>query len=1218
MADATSNKELAWSLTMDDADFEKTMKKNGLLIKDFDAQLKAVTKTALSMQKALTDMKIPDLPSVSKTSTVQKTSIIKDDGSIASLTKQAKQLKLELSRLSEEERENSAEAKAMAINYANIQAKIKVFNDSLKTTEKAVKTVEIGTLEKQFANLGINIRTLSKEQLNAIKITKAQATALNSNVNSYNKQAASLNLNNKIIRVLNAEQLKSVKIGGKLTAEIKRQDAALKEFDATTGRFQRSVGNYQNSLLAVANKLKFVNKEGKVTFGSLTKGFGNITKSGAAFGAAMLGVGGAIVALQTLTRLAKEAALGLAEFSDQAANVQKVTGQTNSEFSRMAENLKKLDTRTALKDLLAITAAGGRFQVAEDELVDFTKTVDTVIVGLSSDLSDSSEDIALNLAKISDSFRGLNDNSIAGGVKAVGSAINELAQRTKAQAQPILDYTKGMIGLSKSLELAPDKVLALATTFNIAGIEASVAQTATSQLLVTMGKKTEEAAKIAGYAIKDFSKILKEDPIEAMNLFARGLTGTGSNVETIAEDLKGFGLQGKKVVSVLLALGKNQKTYAKNIEIARRELETSNSITQEAAIMNKTAGAELDKLGKLFANTFKNLENSEALGSFIRVLREELPAAISGVANLIKGAWTIAINTLTLGLINVNGASETLLTTLKLVSGISFLQLVGEIQNLTIETNKLSSGAKIVKKIFDTIAGKELAESLEESKKQLEAVRKSIALDAGFENWKLYQEHIKKVADNAKEAKAQLEGLKSDFDNVRIPEMDFDITPENIKKFDNQIKRLANLKTLLAQKTKDLINLDTSSGKTDEDIQKAVEAENRTAEALNALRERVAQYRREQAKKAAEDIIKTEIATFEEGLKTKEEKEIESWDKTESLLEEALKRELITKEKYNNLMLALDDKAREAERAAEEKAAEEREKIRIAAVEKYKDTGLSRIDILNRDYQLELEALQKLEEDKIALSQSYNDIRYALEVEHKAAIKELEDTEAEERLAKIEEENQLLLDTTQMAVGGVADAFKQLAIEGASAEEVFKNLAKSAAGAVVDIIASMVSLQVKNAIIGALEAKAAIATGTATASALTAAYTTPATLATIASFGASAAAAPGAIAAALAATSGIVGGASGISGSGNMSFGQFTNTGGLAGLVTGGGKNASGPTTGDLLGQMQVNAYNAETTGSTPINVNITSSDPNTEVSISYAKGQNSLVSSGYNVEEIN
>ncbi len=1215
MADPSTNKELAWSMTLDDKEFEKVIDKNGLKIKNFDKLLKQTTETALSMQKALANIKVPDLGEVKTTTgstTLSSTASTKAaEDSIIAYRKQARLLKMELSELSEEELKNSKAAADLAKEYSDIQSKITAFNKSLKGTGAEVKNVQIGTLKAQFEALGININELSKEQLKSIKITKDQATALSSNVNSYNKQAASLNLNNKIIRTLNKEQVKNANIGGKVLKNIKEQDAALKEFDETTGRFQRSVGNYRNSLLDVIKTLKFTDSQGKLTFSSLAGGFSQITKLSLGFGLAMFGVNGAIAAFQKLNEVAKFAVNTLSEFSDVVANVQKVTNQTDAEFTKMAESLKKIDARTALNELLQIVEAGGKFQVPAEDLAKFAETVNVVLTGLKGDLEGSADDITLSLIKINTAFKGLGKADISEGVKAVGSAINELAQRTTAQAEPIKDYTNRLIGLAGALELSPEKVLALGAAFDQAGISAETSATATNKLLLNLGDKTAEAAKVAGKSFKKFSQIVSEDPIEALNLFAAGLVSTGTDVNTLAADLDDFGLKGARVASTLLALGKSQQEFARNTKIAKDELKDANSITAEYERVNNTLAGSLEKLKNEFTGFFQSVEDSKSIQKVIDVLRNGLVPALTFVGRTLEGLGGLAGIIFEPFLIIADGLNKRF----EELSGVSFTGLYNELFNLTEQTKTLSFFAFLARETFDAIAGQDLSQQLKDSADQLERVRRESAQKLGFSSWEEFQASLKKVETNATDATKAIDNLEKNLNNVKLPDFDIAVDKSNISNIENQIVKLTNAKKIIDKSISDLVNLPIQSGLTRNAADVARATTDQIQEAIIKSQKAITDFKAAEADRAIREQLKKELAATEESLKTTEQRKEESFKRTNALLKQALDNELISKEKYNTLILAADEKLREDEKKAAQKAIDDIEKERQKANEKYKTLGASRLEILEQEYNDELEKLRILEDQKIELSKSYDEIRLGLLRDFNDAKAEIEEEDSAAKIERIRKENEDIINTTQFTIDSLGDILSQLAIEGESIESVLKNVGKSFAKFAVDIITSKLKIAVTDKIIEASSLASSIAVATPAAKALTSIWTPAATLASTATFGGAAAAGAAGIIGALQTVRSATQ-QSGGGGGASLGTPGFENTGGLAGLIQAPSQALIPNQNGQILQQLEANAFNQSQTDPTQFVVEVNSSDPDTTVQIRNARGQFELEQSGFNTEE--
>jgi len=1224
MADATNsgNKELAWSFTMDDSQFEASMKKNGIIIKDFDALLKKTTSTIKTMQKSLANTKMPK-------NTIKATEIVTSESnknikiaeqSIDDLKDRAEVLSYVLDNMTIAEKKANAEAAKMVVEYGAVQKAIKDFEEVAAKGGKTIKQISTEQLQKQFRELGINVASFNREQLESIRITRNQEKVLNSNEDSYNRQNAQLTLNRKILKGLNKEQASAANIGGKLRKEIERQDKALKAFDDTMGITTRKVGSYEKAMRKVVSSTKLAGSGSKLSFGNMSSSMGTLAKGAGALAAGFFGAQGIIAGLKMMVNLAGKAVETMGEFSDVMANVQKVTGQTDESFSKMNDTLKKIDTRTALNQLLAIVESGGKFQVPEEDLAQFAENVNTVIVGLESDLEGGASEITLSLAKINSAFTTLKSKNIAEGVKFIGSAINELAQKSTAQAQPILEYTKRMTALTKSLKLAPAEVLALAATFDQAAVSAEVSATATNTLLLHMSKDTVAAAKIAKVAVEDFSEMINTEPIKALNLFAKGLTGTGSNLETISADLKDFGLSGARAASTILALGKNQEAYAKNVKIASDELKSGNSITKEAAGLNKTLQAELDKLSNMWDSAFANPETTREMAEFIKMLRIDLVPVIRDLVPFLFSLSKVIGSTLGFAFKTLGMAIEGVYQWFDLLTGIRLDKLFTDVQNLNTATKNLQWSAKAVRFVFDILADGDPSAEVEKSAEALKKAKKSLddlAKSKGFKDAEEMKKHMRELSDETKKTAKTLDDASNLFGNVKFPEISVITKDSDIAKMQLEITKLKNAKIEVVKATNELMALPVTTH-IKMGILEGESKQDQIDEAIKAGTKAILKYQNEQLELALTEKQQKEINALVQSLKSQEELKKEQYKKDLLLLEEAQQKGLEIEGGYVNAKKAIiDDYNKYASQKAEEFAAKEEEE-RLKTVNRFATVGQTKLEALTNQYAEELNALRIAEMSKVDIERDYNEVRLLLRQEYAEKASAIEEADKQAELDKLKKDNELLLEATEFGIGQLSDVVSQFAIDGKSTEDVLKGVGKAVLKWALGMITAKLMVAASDSIIEKAALAGSIAAATPASAALTKIWLPSATLASIASFGGAAVAGGAAMTTTLGAMGALFGGSTstatgGISGAGSMSFGQFTNTGGL----NGGAKNASGPTTGDLLGQMQANAYNAETTGITPINVNITSSDPNTEVSISYAKGQNSLVSSGYNVEEI-
>ena len=368
-------------------------------------------------------------------------------------------------------RENKKEIK---IANLELDKKIKVNKDLSVVQEEQAK------LLKQHTNLEARKNVTTKAIAKEVTKLKVESQALNKTTKDGIKQdqaaegsidklrITTRNLTN-VRNKLNLNTKEGIAEYKKLNTIILRNNTILNSSNKAIGNNTADVGKYHLALKGAGKALK---------------GFGQLA-----------GITSGIYLLQSALR---SSVTILKEISDSFAGAQKTTGLTYEQIGKLNDQLKKLDTRTAQGALLDIVKAAGRMNVAEKDILKFTETVDKVFVSLGDELSGSAEDIAIQLAKIASQFGLEKEFGIAGGIERIGSVVNFLGNTSKAQAQPILDFTTAVQGLGGALNLPVEKVLALGATFSELGNQVEVDATSITHLLLKLVTNTQELADIAG------------------------------------------------------------------------------------------------------------------------------------------------------------------------------------------------------------------------------------------------------------------------------------------------------------------------------------------------------------------------------------------------------------------------------------------------------------------------------------------------------------------------------------------------------------------------------------------------------------------------------------------------------------------------------------------------------------------------------------------------
>lgn len=332
--------------------------------------------------------------------------------------------------------------------------------------------------------------------------------------------------------------------------------------------------------------------------GSLKEQLG-FTKEGLSQYVTQLAVGA--IGLQALAQAAGAVFQANVEYSRNLAEVRKTTGLTADEAERLAQSLKQLDSPTNLAGLLKIASVGGQLGIAKDDLLEFTKSIDTAVQALGNDFSGGAEEIATTLGKISTVYRKELGADIPQSILAVGSAVNELGA-VGAATSPFLSEVALRVGAVASQSgIGLKNVLAYAAVLQETGTTAEVAGSSLNRLFSTLSTRTEEAFKIAQRAnpaltLKEFTRLVNTDFNQAIQVFLKGLNAGNVSTTEQARLLATLKLQSGEAKSAIVTLAANTELFAERQKTANDQLRDATSLAKEASVNVETLGGSFDQL----------------------------------------------------------------------------------------------------------------------------------------------------------------------------------------------------------------------------------------------------------------------------------------------------------------------------------------------------------------------------------------------------------------------------------------------------------------------------------------------------------------------------------------------------------------------------------------------------------------------------------------------
>jgi TP901 family phage tail tape measure protein len=381
--------------------------------------------------------------------------------------------------------------------------------------------------------------------------------------------------------------------------EYARLNAQLTEFDRRLRNNQRNVGNYRTALSGIGNTLT-----------GLAAGY--------------ISAYGAIAGISKI--VSNNAAI-----SDSLADVRRTAGLTESEADRLLETFKKFDTRTDLKGLLSIAGIGGQIGIAKEELVGFTRSIDSLAVVLSNEIPGGADAVATSLGKINGVFKtqAQEGTTVEESFNRTGSAILKLGQTGLATGEFLVDFTQRVSGSAKAAGIALPTMLAYGSILEEAGKSAEVAGTSVNRLLSGLSNNRNEYFAIAKLAdsnltIKDFTRLINTDTAAALNLFFKGLNSGNPSQTAFNDRLKSIPRLAGEARNTIIALAQNQAELSVKVGQSTEAYEDAGIVADQIAIKNDTLAGSIDRINKVFENATTSGNIATFFKSIINFLGESL------------------------------------------------------------------------------------------------------------------------------------------------------------------------------------------------------------------------------------------------------------------------------------------------------------------------------------------------------------------------------------------------------------------------------------------------------------------------------------------------------------------------------------------------------------------------------------------------------------------
>jgi TP901 family phage tail tape measure protein len=324
------------------------------------------------------------------------------------------------------------------------------------------------------------------------------------------------------------------------------------------------------------------------------------------------------------------------DFESSFANVGKTVDGVSDKFGKLTpkglalanafrQMAKEIPATT--DELNAIASMGGQMGVPIERLATFTKHV--AALGVAVD-GIGAEEAAKGLAQIANVF---GDKEVKD-IDKMSSALVHLGNSSNATEADILEFSKRLAGAGNSVGMTIPEVMALGTAMANVGINAEAGGTAMSTVIGKIskavssgGESLKEFAKVANLSAEEFTATWKRSPIEAIDLFVRGLSTMKTRGVDLNLTMGELGTEGIRVADTLKRLAGAGTGVGDSLKIANEGFGTTNKHLEEAEKKYATTSNQLKILWNNVRDVGITFGNAllPAIQSSISVLQSIIP-----------------------------------------------------------------------------------------------------------------------------------------------------------------------------------------------------------------------------------------------------------------------------------------------------------------------------------------------------------------------------------------------------------------------------------------------------------------------------------------------------------------------------------------------------------------------------------------------------------------
>lgn len=402
----------------------------------------------------------------------------------------------------------------------------------------------------------------------------------------------------------------------------KRVEEVMKNLANTSTRdLKRALGAAKKELEGMAStnsKLKDMQNNIARIKKQIEENTGAVKKNASAWQTTLRNIGAygvAFVAFNKIKGMLHDVMRMNLKFSDQLADIRKVSGLAMEDINQLSKSLAKIDTRTTIQELNDIAYAGAKLGIGKwgiTALEQFVKASNQVNVALKEDLG---SDALTALSKITEVMGLIPKLGVEKSMLATGSAMFQLSATSTATAGNIVEFAKRLTGMARTAGITTDQLLALGSAADSMYLMPEVAATAFNKFITSLQTKHNLIEKELNITPGTINQLyFAGRAVDAMVLVFEKMKEKG-NMNALQSVFKDLGSDGARLTNVMVTMAKNVDMLKDHLYTSAEAFEEASAVTNEYNIQQETAAAYMERASNAWSKAFVNTEGVDMMKS---------------------------------------------------------------------------------------------------------------------------------------------------------------------------------------------------------------------------------------------------------------------------------------------------------------------------------------------------------------------------------------------------------------------------------------------------------------------------------------------------------------------------------------------------------------------------------------------------------------------------